>query len=151
MDFLEKNLEDIIYETDNDLLMDRGLVISGNKKRQVRIGNYGIADLVAWQKSSLGILYIDIFELKKDIVDVNTFTQAIRYFNGIYSYMSYRKFRHPINFSITLVGKYVDKSDFVYVPNFCRVKIYTYTYDFDGIQFNDHFGYKLTDEGFGNG
>lgn len=45
-DFLEKTLEDIIFETSNDDLKERGLWICGNKKRQVKIGNYGIADLI---------------------------------------------------------------------------------------------------------
>ena len=44
MNFLEKNLEDIIFETDNVDLRKRDLFIFGKKKRQVRIGNYGTCD-----------------------------------------------------------------------------------------------------------
>lgn len=50
MNFLEKNLEDIIYETNNKYLRERGLFINGIKKRQLRIGNYGIADIVTFKK-----------------------------------------------------------------------------------------------------
>ena len=52
MSFLEKDLEDIIFETDNDLLFEHGLFIDGQKKRQVRIGNYGIADLITCRGGS---------------------------------------------------------------------------------------------------
>lgn len=45
-EFFEKTLEDIIFNTDNELLCEHGLLISGKKLRQVKIGNYGIADLI---------------------------------------------------------------------------------------------------------
>lgn len=35
MDFIEKNLEDIIFETPNEILIDRVLYICGKKFRQV--------------------------------------------------------------------------------------------------------------------
>ena len=46
MKFLEKDLEQIIFESGRDSLRERGLSISGKLLRQLRIGNYGIADLV---------------------------------------------------------------------------------------------------------
>jgi hypothetical protein len=50
MNFLEKNLEDIIFETHENKLRDRGLEISGKKLRQLRIGNYGIADMITYTR-----------------------------------------------------------------------------------------------------
>ena len=46
MKFLEKDLEEIIFETSNKELNERGLFVYGKKYRQLRIGNYGVADLV---------------------------------------------------------------------------------------------------------
>lgn len=55
MKFLEKDLEDIIFNADNESLQSRGLEIRGFKKRQLNIGNYGIADIVTFERSN----YID--------------------------------------------------------------------------------------------
>ena len=46
MRFLEKDLEQIIHESGMDQLNERGLPIDGKMFRQMRIGNYGIADLI---------------------------------------------------------------------------------------------------------
>jgi len=51
MNFLEKNLETILIETPNELLRNRGLKIYGKKRNQVRLGNYGIADLITLKKA----------------------------------------------------------------------------------------------------
>ena len=40
MDFLEKDLEDIIYNASNEQLDKRGLRVRGKRFRQLRIGNY---------------------------------------------------------------------------------------------------------------
>ncbi len=40
MKFLEKDLEQIIYSADKELLAQRGLEINGTLIRQLRIGNY---------------------------------------------------------------------------------------------------------------
>ena len=45
MTFLEKDLEQIIFETPKEKLQEKGLVIKGKLLRQIKIGNYGIADL----------------------------------------------------------------------------------------------------------
>jgi hypothetical protein len=94
MDFLEKNLEQIIYESDTDILSERGLVIYGKLIRQVQIGGYGIADLIEYERprfdKSVGRIikgHINILELKKNYVDCGTFLQAIKYLKGISRYL----------------------------------------------------------------
>jgi hypothetical protein len=172
MDFLEKNLEDIIFETDNDLLMDRGLYIDGRKKRQVNIGGYGIADIVAIERFTDCIdgervekfIKINVLELKKDNVDVGTFLQALKYCKGIKSYIEQRRLfsSHQILFEITVIGKKVDlSSSFIYLSDFLSggdnayclheyfsFDVYSYSYGFDGIIFTRVHGYSLINEGF---
>jgi hypothetical protein len=161
MDFLEKNLEDIIYETDNKLLNQRGLWISGTKKRQLRIGNYGIADIITYRTNNIHFcnncysspeLLIDIYELKKDKIDFSTFLQAIKYYKGIERYLDeVRDFNWPVSYRINLIGKYIDMSDsFIFLPEFTdqKVRFYTYSYDFDGIKFKDQRRFCLTHNGF---
>lgn len=161
MTFLEKNLEDIIFTSDNDLLSERGLGISGKKIRQLKIGNYGIADLITYQRPSYHKrnidggggwheeLFINIFELKQNVVNVNTVLQAVRYGTGIKHYFR-NKPNLQIDFCITVVGKYIDlNSDFIYLSNFMpNLNVFTYDYKIDGIYFEEHREYKLIKSGF---
>lgn len=156
--FLEKNLETIIFETPNDRLTDRGLEIDGYKKQQVRIGGYGIADIICLSRDTdvhvdrvYQVVNIHIYELKKDKIDANTMMQAYRYLKGIKRYFEKRKvFKGVIvNYIIHLIGKEICMGDFAYllgvIPN---MNAYTYSYDFDGITFNNEHSYYLREENF---
>lgn len=162
MKFLEKDLEQIIWESDNLKLQEKGLRILGKKIRQLKIGNYGIADIVSVRKyyednSINPILLITILELKKDSISISAFLQAIRYAKGIQRYLDERDFRHAYEIEICLCGKKIDPfSDLVYLPDLIYsnkfslggVFLYTYDYTLDGIEFKEHFGYRLVNEGF---
>lgn len=165
MNFLEKDLEQIIWETESSKLEDRGLYnISGIKKRQVRIGNYGILDLMTVKRcespSGLKYLSITVFELKKESIGSETFLQAVRYCKGISRYLDERGF-WEFELNISIIGKNIDPnssviflpdliqgSDFGNLGKIASMNILTYSYDFDGISFKDHTGYKLINEGF---
>jgi len=161
MNFLEKDLEQIIFETDNELLQEKELYISGNKTRQLRIGNYGIADLVTFEKAHYypknehgGGFYVEdinitIYELKQNKINLSSFMQAVRYAKGIKRYMEMREFKHDYKLHICLIGKEIDlNSDFIYLADFIdNLTLITYSYEFDGISFKYHTGYKLTNEG----
>ena len=148
MDFLEKNLEDIIFETENKLLRERGLFISGKKLRQITIGNYGRSDIITVSRY-YGELEITIFELKSKELTWAAYHQAIRYAKGVERYLLKRNFPN-FTMNIVLIGSSIEKnSDFVYITDLNpRVNIVTYKYGFDGIQFDYHRDYKLTNEGF---
>lgn len=161
MNFLEKDLETIIFETDNDLLRERGLCINGRKKRQVSIGNYGIADLITLTRPEIIIPHncydpdyveITVFELKKDLIDYKTFNQALAYMHGIMRFINKRPL-WTTNYKVTmcLIGKTIDtSSNFAYLSNAFVDKVFLYTYDYkiDGIHFTSHADYKLQNEGF---
>lgn len=155
MVFLEKNLEDIIFETKNSLLQERGLRICGRKLRQVRIGNYGICDLITVDYSFIkgfgDECYITVYELKKDKIDAQTFFQSINYYKGVVDYANKRYPYIDFNFKIVLVGKTIDMANsFCYLPQlFDNIEFVTYSYEFDGIKFNDdHENYSLINKGF---
>lgn len=167
MNFLEKDLEKIIYETPSEQLRERGIHIYSKRKRQLRIGNYGVADIV-----SMGIdcdgpwpmfdryLCIKVFELKQDKVDVGAFLQAVRYVKGIKRWIELNKGNlhySGVKYQICLVGKTLDKtSGFSYLPDMISTEslggidlnVFTYSYEFDGIKFQNEYGYQLTNEGF---
>lgn len=175
MKFLEKDLEDILWEnlqTDEgtDILCDRGLATQTPYKsyRQFRIGNYGIADLITYDRAKYfktgkytgmiaEIPRVTIYELKKEELTANSFLQASRYAIGILRYLEYRKKDYdPITIDIILIGKGVDKNsrDLKYLQPLTNdlytlhVYVYNYRYGMDGISFELQESFKLKDEGF---
>lgn len=188
MNFLEKDLEQIIYETDIDVLRARRLFINENRLRQKRLGNYGICDLIAYTIvrgsesnflqcqdrscidcknktcNKISSLDIQVFELKKEKVNIDTFIQGITYCKAIIRFFEKRNTNIPININLILIGKQVSKSRFVYLADLLDLSEYVdnnsdsklsfslslmeYSYDINGLQFKDIHGYKLIDEGF---
>jgi hypothetical protein len=161
MIFLEKDLEDIIWETDNEKLQTKGLDISGKKFRQLRIGNYGIADIVTFDKSYFPChhIRITIYELKKDKIGLSAFLQGINYIKGLMSYFENKRPTLDVSFDLVLCGREIDKSgSFVYLADLFSgedqlgflndIRFYIYDYTADGIVFKRISGYSLKDEGF---
>lgn len=175
MDFLEKDLEEIIYLSDKNLLSDRGLYLNGKLKRQVKIGNYGIADLIHIERPVFSKNYgfnhkehykglIEVIELKKDKIGVSTFFQALNYVKGIQRYLEKRNCKFLFNYKITLIGREIDQSSsFCYLGDlfgqinemisteeepFITIDLYKYSYDITGLSFKSVYDYKLINEGF---
>lgn len=156
MTFLEKNLEEIVFNASTDDLRTRGLNVYGKRYRQLHIGNYGIADIVTFHRDSIKKeILITVYEFKKDEVNMSTFEQALRYVKGIQSYLYKRDivsyfYGYHINFNIVLVGASIDLcGSFQFLPDiFENVKIIKYTYEFDGINFTEEAFYTLITEGF---
>lgn len=159
MKFLEKNLEDIIFETKNISLIERGLDINGLKIRQLRIGNYGISDLVTFNRKSWissneylhQSIEITVFELKKDKIDANSMMQAFRYIKGISRFLDEKGYFNETNitYRVVVVGKEICKGDFIYLSdNIENLNCYTYDYEFNGIKFKKEYGYYLKNESF---
>lgn len=171
MKFLEKDLEDIIWEASNERLQENGLDISGKKYRQLRIGNYGIADIVSitkpyyheyFKKHQKGI--ITIYELKKDKISVSSFFQAIGYLKGIKTYLESKGKSHLFNFQICLVGRELDLDSTVcYLPDIfmndvtdvdldldsvTSVQLFKYSFYIDGLIFDECRDYNLKNKGF---
>lgn len=157
MGFLEKELEDIIFETENNLLFERDLQdihLARKKYRQVRIGNYGIADLVTLHYHSYNYILIKVWELKRSTVSYLDFLQLIRYAKGIDRYIKHREKErgrdYNIHFDIKMIlmGKTIDtSSNFCYIPDlFDSVSFYEYKYNYNGIFFDLKGKTKLKEE-----
>jgi hypothetical protein len=156
--------------TENHFLNERGLGIRGSKKNQVKIGNYGIADIITIYRDTeiyqdIGrpvfcaqSCIVSIYELKKDSISMSAFLQAIGYLKGIKSYLLQRGILHNAKFEIKLIGRDIDaKSNLIYLPDIfdcsngygdCSISFYTYSYNIDGIFFKNQYDYRLTNEGF---
>jgi hypothetical protein len=168
MNFLEKDLEEIIYTSGRDVLEEKGLPIKGKLRRQVKIGNYGIADLIEYYrpfyypdqhgvKNDFQKGTIFIYELKKDKISMSSFLQALGYAKGIDSYLRKRKKRHLYDICIRVIGRAIDtQSEFIYIPYMLSIdddgyiEFFTYNFNINGIQFenNTSYDYKLDREGF---
>ena len=163
MKFLEKDLEDIIWESDRDELRKRGLCLGGKITRQRRIGNYGIADLITFDRFSKqgdddGFYQITVYELKKDKIGISAFLQAVRYSKGIDDYLRYRDVKTDYEIRIVLIGSEVDDSgSFIFLPDVLgttysdmedKLTLMTYSYGVDGLNFRHHSRYSLLENGF---
>lgn len=167
MDFLEKDLEEIIFNASSEQLEEKGLFLQGKRFRQLRIGNYGIADLVTAEQVEIfpnrSGLRITIYELKKDKIGIAAFLQAVGYMKGISSFLEKRKFNFPFYFNISLIGRSIDTDgSLCYLPEFIRFEeygcyfsgeltsldFYSYKYGFNGIEFENKHGYDLKNKGF---
>ena len=173
MKFLEKDLEEIIWEQlqttkGGEELLKRGLYTNqeGKHYRQLRLGSYGVADLVSISRSREyrdfpkldsvhPYLDITVYELKKDKISMSAFLQAIGYCKAIKRYVNrFRGKDSEIRFTVVLVGYELDvNSSFSYLPDIINSEEFSllnYKYEFgiDGLQFSPQWGYALKEEEF---
>jgi len=174
MKFLEKDLEQIIFESGRDSLRERGLPINGKLFRQLRIGNYGIADLVTFTRP----MYdgpkrkyfvpgqITIYELKKEQIGIASFLQSLNYVKGIQRYLEKKGKSDKYIINLVIIGKELDQTgSFCYINHLLsinndyydlesnisesgEISFYTYEYNLDGLKFNYQSEYVKNDEGF---
>lgn len=174
MTFLEKDLEQIIFESGRDSLEKKGLSIYGKLFRQLRIGNYGIADLVEFTRPTYDGPkreffvpgQITIYELKKDSIGIGAFLQSLNYLKGIQMYLKKKGREDKYIINIVLIGREVDTTgSFCFITDLLSIKnkyydynekiyeegnisFYTYTYTIDGLKFTAQSGYSRINEGF---
>lgn len=177
MNFLEKDLEQVIYEAPDEFI-ELNFGVKGKRYRQQKIGMYGRSDLIfVERKNSIDIdfpnrktkilecgLGISILELKRDQINTDTLLQAIRYAKGIQMFLQERKF-YNYYFNIILCGRSIDlNSNFIYMTDLFNnheessiidfnmqiksINVYTYDYEFDGLKINQKQGYHLTNNNF---
>ena len=150
MYFLEDDLEQIIFKTPVIKLRERGLPIYGHKFRQVDLGDYGRLDIATVRDDGYGCggYVVSVYELKRDVVNVDAFWQAIKYAKCIQLW--FRKYRPNsyVVFEIYLVGKSLDfkHSMAIFLPDlFDNIYFYTYSYEFDGIRFKKNNNFYIQD------
>jgi len=167
MEFSEKELEDMILSIPKEEIKKRGLVIKGKILRQLRIGSYGVADIVSINRAPLygggNGLEITIYELKKDKIDFSSLLQLIRYTKGIRSYLDQRTNNIPYFFNLILIGNRISSENgFIFLPEVMTstiwdtcpcgevqaIDFYTYSLNYNGIQFMRLEDKVLSNEGF---
>ena len=140
MDFIEKDLEEIIWETQKTdegrkLLAERGLDIRGKMFRQFNLGEYGTCDLLTIEFYDK-YPHISVYELKRDLIDVNAVMQVCRYVTAIRRYIKY-KYDSGCDVTSYLIGKTIQtNNDFVFLCNeLNNIEILLYSIDINGLKF----------------
>ena len=130
MDFLEKDLENIIVEN-KETIHQRGFeVMLSNTIRQYKLPSGKIIDIVTYEQSDDEIL-LYIIELKRGNTK-EALLQAYGYFAELYTEI--KPMFNSIIPKIIIVGREITEvpiANYLTVPTEC----YTYTYDYNGIQF----------------
>lgn len=172
MEISEKELEEMIWCASStiegrDSLDFRGLPLSGIMYRQVRLANYGIADLISvsyvgrvrgnWLNYEtdrmVRLFVVDVYELKREQISVSALLQACRYKTALRQMIDKNGFgdeRTDVRIRLNLIGSSLDtKSDFAYLlDSVDDLRIYTFKFGFDGIWFEcQQLGYHLSDSG----
>lgn len=163
MDFTEKDIEDLIFDAiknnNTDALQERGLHgINGYDlfSRQLDLGEYGRLDLVGinydhnrFHVGEYRVLDVGVFEIKRGVINKETFFQAIRYCKGIEDYLD-TGFNMKARFEIFLIGTSLCMDDFCYTADFVRnLNVFTVKLDLDkGIRFYSKRGFTLADNKF---
>jgi hypothetical protein len=148
MNFLEKDLEGIIFDSFGCLrvkesLINRGLEFLDSEdrylycKRQLNIKGAGIADLVFFQRNPYerDHIHFHVLELKRGAVDNKSVFQCNRYVEGISKYLESRGIKYTQ--SATVIGDRVStnfrKTE---IDNIGYIETMYYTYNFNGILFH---------------
>ncbi len=154
----------MIYTTDKGILLNCGLDIFGKLYRQLRIGNYGIIDLLEVRRfnyndcAGFPQLKLIIYELKKDKISVSALMQAMKYVKGIDSYLKKRNTKLSYEISVRLIGKEINMEDtsLPYLPFIIPIhqsktnflEFFEYKFDAFGLRFEYFEPVKLENEGF---
>lgn len=133
-DFLEKTLEDIIFENRHAIhnhglpkfknTVFRQLILPSGKK--LDIFSYDLID---------GHIEIDIYELKRHSINTDAICQAYNYFMEVLQYTS-GKFK-SIDIHIIMVGRYYDPV-MIFEKMGLPFSVYTYDYKLSGMTFLKH-------------
>jgi hypothetical protein len=163
MEFLEKHLEDIIYdafrETNYTSLRFRGLTFlrpGMTVYRQFKVAGYGVIDLLFVDvtrdrfRHTDGLMYnsysVQLYpcELKKGPIDYAALGQVYRYVKALSAMACYSADVAPVviddvSINPILIGRELDKTnDLVYVmAGLSELRIYTYKYAVDGLAFKE--------------
>jgi hypothetical protein len=175
MKLQKKDLEKIILESGRDSLVNRELFYEGKLYNQFKIGNYGVADFIAFRRPRYNELLktidggrekgtIKIIVLKNEMISISAFLQGIRLIRGVQRYLEIRNKEQYYDLSLTIIGSQIDRnSDIMFLPSIITahndiptigynvdIDLLFLTYDFrvDGIWFHHEYGYALKNEGF---
>lgn len=167
MEIPEKELENIIVNTDRKKLASRGLCfipvddrVKLKVMRQTDLCGAGRSDVIMVyrsfrEKQKRSTLVINVIELKKDKLSVDTVHQVLRYVYAVFQYLTEERGLEEDSFIINpiIIGQRVT-DDLGFVPQIVNIDnhigtinrfgVFTFKYDIDGLLFKEAtFEYQL--------
>lgn len=167
MEIPEKELENIIVNTDRKKLHERGLCFippeeETNVKvmRQTYLSDAGRSDVIMAHRvyseaRNRTVLVINVIELKKDKLSIDTVSQVLKYVYAIFIYLTEERGLEEESFEINpiIIGQRV-MDDLGFVPQILNIDsntgtinrfgVFTFRYDIDGLVFKEAtFNYVL--------
>jgi len=146
--FYEETLENLIYKNaqskeGREILHSCGLDIQGKLLRQVTIGNSGRADLVSvyinGREYGKHVVYVTVYELKKDIIERRVVFQIAKYLHGLICYFSKSKYAKDFTLKLRAViigSDYDDEKSYEALTWICpKLELYKYSYELTGLKF----------------
>lgn len=117
-------------------------------ERQFNLGDYGVADIVCFYNTSIEYdIRVEIYELKKGIIDKSALIQALRYKAGISFFLTELGFSN-FEISVILVGSDVSHDDkFNFMPSAIE-NLSIYSYDicaYNGLIIKDENSWHFSD------
>lgn len=132
-DFLEKTLEQLIF-LNRKVVHERGLpAFYKNAERQFRLPSGKIIDIFSFEFVHENSLHCRIYELKKDLLTIDSFLQILNYYNEIFGLL-YPSFA-SIKVEGILVGSGITPDLEGIEEPITDISFYVYRYDFDGLKF----------------
>jgi len=140
----EQELEKFIINAgkqDIEKLHERGFPLPGSPTlyNQVRLGDYGIVDIIAiGRNDETDQLEIYLYELKRDTVSATDIPQITKYLGGIDSWLRNAK---SINEEYSLKGFLMAPNVDEFLTRYVQPYIYFFSIKYapyDGIHFNSH-------------
>lgn len=136
VDFLEKTLEEIVFEN-KDTVKDRGFMsFYQHTFRQYYLPSGKKIDIFSYEIVD-NILYFRIVELKKECLNYAAFKQIMVYFFEVLEHTLGHFSK--VEGKLTLVGKILDTDAFLLSENGGLLEFYLYKYTYDGIYFKKVF------------
>lgn len=133
-DFLERTLEDIVFDNRDKIHMKGLKRLKSKSFRQVILPSGKKLDILSYDISNSGHLSFDIYELKRDYINIEAVCQAYNYYNEIGQLID-GHFK-SWDASIVMVGKRYDNIS-ILAGMKIPISVYTYEYGYDGITFKD--------------
>jgi len=131
-DFLEKTLEDIIYEN-QDTIHERGFpALHNNTYRQFPLPSGRFIDLLSFTIEK-NVIYISLFELKKENLNIDSLLQLLSYGSEVRVLCSPHFSR--VEMDMVLIGSDYDEKIGALLAEMLPVEIYLYKYLINGIFF----------------
>lgn len=132
--FLERDLEDIIFENQEEVVKKGFPPFYKNVRRQFNMPYGGICDIITWEDPTENSFKCKIFELKRRELDINAVSQIIGYGRQVVEIFTNKK---ELSVDLILVGSDWDDNILNLFEWGVGVMFVNYDFCLDGIKFEN--------------